>query len=62
MESEKQRRKRFYILIILLLIVAGILTYFNYNMTNIKVPNLENANYDNILKHINALKKVKKHT
>ena len=52
MESEKQRRKRFYILIIILLIVAGIMTYFNYNMSTITVPNLENANYDNILKHI----------
>jgi len=62
MESEKQRRKRFYILIIILLIVAGIMTYFNYNMSTITVPNLENANYDNILKHINALKKVKKYT
>lgn len=63
MESQKEisMNMRFYILISFLIIVSIFISYFNLKI-NTTIPNFENANYDNILKHINMLKKVKNHT
>ena len=65
MESEKDNssKTRFYILLPILLILLAVITYFNLKMTMVTVaPTFENANYDNILKHIKMLKNAKKHT
>jgi heme/copper-type cytochrome/quinol oxidase subunit 4 len=63
MESEKDNSSntRFYILIFILLILLTVISYFNLKMKTI-APTFENANYDNILKHIKMLRNAKKHT
>ena len=63
MESEKDNsiNTRFYILLPILLVLLAVITYFNLKMTTL-APTFENANYDNILKHIKMLKNAKKHT
>lgn len=63
MESEKDNSSnmRFYILIVILLILLAVISYFNLKMKTI-APTFENANYDNILKHIKMLRNSKKYT
>jgi regulatory protein YycH of two-component signal transduction system YycFG len=63
MESKKDNSSntRFYILLTILLILSVIISYFNLKVTTV-TPTFENANYDNILKHIKMLKKSKKYT
>mgnify|MGYP000890716692 CR=1 FL=1 len=60
MESEKDNSSntRFYILIVILLILLAVISYFNLKMKTI-TPTFENANYDNILKHIKMLRNAK---
>tara|TARA_Y100000389_G_C17069690_1_gene321378 strand:- start:306 stop:503 length:198 start_codon:yes stop_codon:yes gene_type:complete len=65
MESEKDNSSNtgFYILIVILLILLTVISYFNLKMkTKIMSPTFENANYDNILKHIKMLRNAKKYT
>lgn len=63
MESKKDysSNTRFYILLTILLILSVIISYFNLKVSTL-TPTFENANYDNILKHIKMLKKSKKYT
>ena len=62
MEKEnKDSNSRFYILLIILIILSLIISYFNYKM-NIVIPTLDNATYENILKHTKIKKNIKKFT
>jgi len=59
-EKDSSGNIRFYILISFLLLISVVMSYFNLKMKTL-TPTFENANYDNILKHINMLKKSKRY-